>query len=92
MELIGYEACVEDNISLGNEDLRPIELENLQYQTEFIGEERIAEEHLSFYGLTNILRSYSDAENEAFDNQDIERYKNQNEEVRSYVKFPDVSK
>ena len=92
MEFTGCEADLEDNVSLGDEDLRQIQLEKLQYQTEFIDDESIAEVDLCFYGLTNITRFYSDAENDAFDIRDIEKYKNQSEEVRSYFQFPDASK
>ena len=69
-----------------------MELEELQFQTEFIDNESVADKYPSFHGLTNVARSYSDARNGAFEDQDIEVYKNQNEEIRNYVQFPDMSK
>lgn len=62
MEFIYCEADVEDKVYLGDEDMRRMELEELQHQTEYIDDENIANEGLFFYRLFNVTKSYSDAE------------------------------
>ena len=44
------------------------------------------------YGLKNVTLSFFGAKNDAFSDEDTERYKNQDEEVRNYPPFNNDSK
>ena len=72
MEFIDCEA--DDKCFLEDEDLRRMELEELQHQTEFRDDENIANKDPSLYRLANVTRSCSDAEMDPFYNQVIKRY------------------
>ena len=87
MEFFNFYASGSDDSDSGNE----AEDQSNADDQDFIGNIKIDQNPSDYYGLTKVTRSFFDTENNAFSDDDIGRYKNQEKEVKNYALFDDDS-